>query len=81
MPHLLPRPRVTLMQKGNTRQIIAYTPAVETALIVMCLVCGVGMFAAFAFLAWRTKRSQAVYWQDSRLPFTPRGRCVGGAVV
>ena len=31
--------------------MIAYTPAVETALTVMCLVCGVGMFAALALLA------------------------------
>ncbi len=46
--------------------MIAYTPAVETALIALCIVSGVGMFAALACLTWRTKRSQAVYWQDSR---------------
>ena len=46
--------------------MIDYTPAVETALIALCIVSGVGMFAAFACLTWRPKRSQAVYWQDAR---------------
>ena len=31
--------------------MIAYTPAVETALIVLCIVSGVGKFAAVALLA------------------------------
>ena len=31
--------------------MIAYTPAVEAALIVLCFACGVGMFAAVALLA------------------------------
>ena len=30
--------------------MLPYTPAVETALIVLCLTCGVGMFAALALL-------------------------------
>ena len=46
--------------------MIDYTPAVETALIALCIASGVGMFAVLAFLTWRTKPSQAVYWQEAR---------------
>ena len=31
--------------------MIAFTPDVEAALIVWCLACGVGMFAAVALVA------------------------------
>ena len=31
--------------------MIAFTPAVEAALMVLCLVCGVGMFTAVGLVA------------------------------
>ena len=46
--------------------MIAWTPAVEAALIVLCMACGIGMFGAVAILARGAKRKRVVYRQ--RLP-------------
>ena len=36
--------------------MIAYTPAVEAALVVLCLACGVGMFGSVVLGVWQVGR-------------------------
>ena len=50
--------------------MIAYTPAVETALIALCTASGVGMFAALAFLMYRG--AAAAHRGGASQPLGPR---------
>lgn len=36
--------------------MIAYTPALEAALVVLCLACGIGMFGSVMLGSWQVRR-------------------------